>query len=135
MSGGFGPTGTVTFQLFGPADPACAGTPIATFPDVALIDGTATSPPVITEVVGTHRWVATYNGDVNNVPVTGSCDDPAEQTTVVAPAVPPDPGTNPPDTGPSGTGFCHFPFPTSCPPPGSRAPSRSGSARSIPPWR
>ena len=102
--GGFGPTGTVTFQLFGPADPACAGTPIATFPDVALVDGTATSPPVITEVVGTHRWVATYNGDVNNVPVTGSCDDPAEQTTVVAPAVPPDPGTNPPDTGPPDTG-------------------------------
>ena len=30
--GGFGPTGTVTFQLFGPADPASAGTPIATFP-------------------------------------------------------------------------------------------------------
>ena len=89
--GGFGPTGTVTFQLFGPADPACASTPLATFLDVALVDGTATSPAVITEVVGTYRWVARYNGDANNMPVTGSCDDPTEHTTVVAPAEPPGP--------------------------------------------
>ena len=99
--GGFGPTGTVTFQLFGPADPACVSTPLATFLDVALVDGTATSPAVITEVVGTYRWVARYNGDANNMPVTGSCDDPTEHTTVVAPA---DPDTGPPDPGPPDTG-------------------------------
>ena len=39
VSGGVGLTGTVTFQLFGPADPACAGTPIATFRRRAFIDG------------------------------------------------------------------------------------------------
>ena len=101
--GGFGPTGTVTFRLFGPADPACSGTPLATFPDVALVNGTATSPAVVTEVVGTYRWVATYNGDANNTPVTGSCDDPTEHTTVVAPPEPVEPETVPPVPAPSGT--------------------------------
>ena len=98
--GGFGPTGTVTFQLFGPTDPACVGTPLATFPDVSLVDGTATSPAVVTDVVGIYRWVATYNGDANNVAVTGSCDDPTEQTTVVAPAEPVQPEIVPPTTIP-----------------------------------
>ena len=97
VGGGFDPTGTVTFRLYGPADPACAGTPLATFLDVALVDGSATSPAVATEAVGTYRWVATYNGDANNVPVTGSCDDPAEHTTVLAP--------DDPDTGTEGTGL------------------------------
>ena len=98
--GGFGPTGTVTFQLFGPTDPTCASTPLATFPGVSLIDGTATSPAVVTDVVGIYRWVATYNGDANNVAVTGSCDDPAEHTTVVAPTEPVQPEIVPPTTIP-----------------------------------
>ncbi len=120
--GGFGPTGTVTFRLFGPADPACTGTPLATFLDVALVDGTATSPAVITEVVGTYRWVATYNGDANNTPVTGSCDDPTEHTTVVAPAEPVDPETVPPTPTPPNPAPPN-PGPPNVAPPGPGVPT------------
>jgi hypothetical protein len=72
---------TVTFDLFGPSDPACAGTPIFTS-TVPLSNGVAVSASFTPVDVGTYRWVATYDGDVNNVSVSGSCGDPTESRDV-----------------------------------------------------
>ncbi|WP_285617860.1 vWA domain-containing protein [Actinoallomurus iriomotensis] len=80
LTGGFHPTGTVTFQLFGPGDTACT-TPIATRTGTVSGSGTATSGNVAAGGVGTYRWVASYSGDDSNNPVTSSCGD--EQVVVV----------------------------------------------------
>ena len=99
VSGGFSPTGTVTFALYGPGDTTCSGTNLvsgmAGFANVALSGGSATSPDFATSQVGTYNWIATYNGDVNNNAVSSNCGDEA---VVVKPATPnivtvPTPGT------------------------------------------
>jgi len=86
LTGGFKPTGTVTFRLYGPGDATCA-TPV--FSAVATVSGSAVSPAYRPPTAGPYRWVASYGGDANNVPVAGSCGDPAETVTVPGtPAVP-----------------------------------------------
>jgi hypothetical protein len=72
VGGGLSPTGTVTFTLFGPTDPTCAGTPFATTNGI-LVNRTATSGNVTSGPVGTYNWVAVYNGDANNASVTSPC--------------------------------------------------------------
>ncbi len=73
MSGGFTPTGNVTFDLFAPTDATCTGTPVFTAADRPLSAGSATSGPFSTTAVGTFHWTATYNGDTNNTAVTSGC--------------------------------------------------------------
>ncbi len=63
--------GTVTFELFGPDDDACGGTPVFTSTVVLTLNdagdgGTATSAEYTPLLAGTYRWVASYSGDVNN---------------------------------------------------------------------
>jgi hypothetical protein len=79
LSGGFNPTGTVTFQLFGPGDTTCS-TPIATRTG-AVSGGSASSGNIAAGGVGTYRWVAGYSGDASNNPVTSACGD--EQVVIV----------------------------------------------------
>ncbi|HEV7755127.1 MAG TPA: ice-binding family protein [Mycobacteriales bacterium] len=69
--GGASPTGTVTFTLYGPGDNSCANA-IATRTG-ALTGGTASSGNVSAGGAGTYNWVATYNGDADNRPVTSPC--------------------------------------------------------------
>ena len=76
------PSGTVTFELFGPADENCTGTPVfTTDPAIAVSGGTAVSDftPL---VAGTYRWRATYNGDDNNMQVIGECGGDYETSTI-----------------------------------------------------
>jgi uncharacterized repeat protein (TIGR01451 family) len=68
VTGGFNPTGTVTFNLYN--NPNGTGTPLFTDANVPLSGGTATSRGYTTTAPGTVYWVATYNGDSNNNPVT-----------------------------------------------------------------
>src|SRR6185437_11762318 len=82
VSGGFNPTGTVTFNLY--SNPNGTGTPLFTDTE-ALAGGSATSATYVATATGTDYWVATYNGDSNNVSVTsGTKDEPV----VVSPATP-----------------------------------------------
>ena len=101
--------GTVTFMLYGPDDVDCSNV-IFTSPNRPLTlnagatAGTATSaPPFTPTAAGTYRWIASYSGDANNLPVAGNCFSANEQTLVrprpeiavvktVAPAVRPVPG-------------------------------------------
>ena len=78
--------GTVTFRLYGPNDATCSGAP--TFTDTRPLTlnsaqtGTAQSTSFTPGSPGVYRWVATYNGDVNNTPVSGACGEPSETRTV-----------------------------------------------------
>ena len=83
VSGGFNPTGTVTFDLYNNSNGA--GTPLFTDANVALVNGTATSAGYIATVTGTDYWVATYNGDANNSSVTSGI---ALEPIAVTPATP-----------------------------------------------
>jgi hypothetical protein len=66
---GINPTGTVTFNLYN--NPTASGTPLFTDTET-LSGGVATSKGYTPTASGTDYWVATYNGDANNLPVTGS---------------------------------------------------------------
>ena len=64
VSGGFNPTGTVTFNLYN--NSTGTGPALFTDPDVPLVSGVATSTGYTATATGTDYWVATYNGDANN---------------------------------------------------------------------
>ncbi len=81
--GGYNPTGTVTFNLYN--NPNGTGTPL--FADTEpLSGGTATSKGYTATAVGTDYWVATYNGDSNNNPVSSGAA--SEPVTIIATASP-----------------------------------------------
>ena len=83
-------TGTVTFRLYGPDDPNCAGTPVYTDADKPVSSGLVSSGEYTTASAGTYRWVATYEATtLTSQPVTAatSCGD-ASETTAVAKATP-----------------------------------------------
>jgi uncharacterized repeat protein (TIGR01451 family) len=86
VSGGFNPTGTVTFNLYNNPN----GTGPALFTDTEpLVNGMATSAGYTATATGTDYWVATYNGDSNNNPVTsGTASEPVVITPVITPATP-----------------------------------------------
>ena len=82
VSGGLNPTGTVTFQLFGPGDTTCSGTPVFISSDQPLSSGVAQSGSFTPTATGTYEWVATYNGDDANLTAVSGCGD--EPVTLVA---------------------------------------------------
>ncbi len=75
------PTGTVTFNVYGPSDPACASAPALTA-TAALSGGSATSSSFTPARTGAYRVVAAYGGDANYLPSASSCGDPGETVTV-----------------------------------------------------
>ena len=83
VSGGNNPTGTVTFNLYGPDDATCA---TSIFTDTKpLVAGVATSASFVANVGGTYRWIASYSGDANNNAVSGACNDENESVFVNQP--------------------------------------------------
>jgi WD40-like Beta Propeller Repeat len=73
VTGGVGPSGTVTFSLYAPADLGCAS---AVFTNTrSLSGGSATSADYVAMQAGTYHWIAVYDGDANNNIVTGRCTD------------------------------------------------------------
>ena len=90
LSGGYNPTGTITFNLYPPTVSGCDGE--AAFNYVATVsgDGTyATSGGPIANALGTWHWTADYSGDSNNNPVSSGCQ--AEPVVITSPP-PPDQG-------------------------------------------
>ncbi len=74
VTGGYNPTGTVTFALYN--NSTASGTALFTDTET-LSGGTATSKGYTATATGTDYWVATYNGDSNNVSVTsGTASEP-----------------------------------------------------------
>jgi uncharacterized repeat protein (TIGR01451 family) len=75
--------GTITFKAWGPSDtPDCTGAPL--FTDTVAVNGPGnyTSGDFTPDTAGTYYWIASYSGDVNNQPSTGSCGDQGETSTI-----------------------------------------------------
>jgi hypothetical protein len=89
LSGGMGPTGFISFRLYGPNDASCSATPVFTDEIVVTANGDYLSGSFIPTATGTYRWVASYSGDDNNdLAGPTTCGDPAETVDVVLSAQP-----------------------------------------------
>lgn len=76
-----GPTGTMTFTLYGPSNPTCAGAPIFTSTKAVSGNGSYTSDP-FTAAAGNYQWIARYSGDANNYGAATTCSDPANAAAI-----------------------------------------------------
>lgn len=83
LTGGFNPSGTIDFALYGPGDTTCSGTPVL-HQQVNVNNGNGTYSTSNTTYhatdEGTYRWQSTYSGDNNNLSVTSTCG--TEQFTI-----------------------------------------------------
>ncbi|HVF73344.1 MAG TPA: DUF4394 domain-containing protein [Chthoniobacterales bacterium] len=77
ISGSATPGGTLTFQLFGPNDNSCGGSPI--FTSVVSVNGNGNynSGSFTPTAPGEYTWSVTYSGDGDhNAPVSSGCGGP-----------------------------------------------------------
>jgi uncharacterized repeat protein (TIGR01451 family) len=81
LSGGseFDGSGTITFNLYGPGDSDCSGTPAYTETVSADHNGdfSTSNSSVQAGLAGTWNWTATFSGDGNNGKAAGACGDEA----------------------------------------------------------
>src|SRR5262249_55482781 len=82
------PTGTITFNLYGPNDTSCAGPTAFTTTKAVNGNGAYQSPAFAPTAAGTYRWVASYGGGANNNTVGGACNDANETVNVPAAVTP-----------------------------------------------
>src|SRR5438552_6337750 len=79
LSGGYSPTGTITFDLYDPSN-------AVVYTDVVTVSGNGTYTTAsgnnpggyLPTVIGTYQWVATYSGDANNTAVASANGDEPE---------------------------------------------------------
>ncbi len=73
LAGGYAPTGTITFQIYGPVAAGCAK-PL--FVDTVAVtgNGTFSSDPFVAQRPGRYSFVASYSGDASNQGATEPCD-------------------------------------------------------------
>jgi hypothetical protein len=87
LSAGLGtPSGSITFNLYGPGDATCSQTPAYT--QTVTVNGNGTYSTTNTgattfhaTTAGTWRWASSYTGDAFNLPATSACG--VEQFTIV----------------------------------------------------
>ncbi len=85
-AGAANPTGTVTFQVFGPNNNTCTGPPVFQSTKPVAANGTSTSAPYVVNLAGVYRFVATYSGDANYESRNSPCNSPGESVVVTSPA-------------------------------------------------
>ena len=88
LVGGTAPTGSITFNLFGPNDATCTGAVAFTSTVPVNGNGTYTSASFTPVAIGTYRWIANYGGDTNNAPTANACNA-ANESVLVSAAVAP----------------------------------------------
>jgi hypothetical protein len=73
LSNGENPTGTITFEAFGPGDPTCQGPSV--FDDSAEVTGNGvyTTGNTPASQLGTYHWSAEYSGDGENEAASSLC--------------------------------------------------------------
>lgn len=81
-SGPNGPTGTLTFKLYGPNDMICANGSIFTASVPVNGVGTYPSPAFHPTLLGTYQWTVGYSGDANNWWAGTTCTDSANHVEV-----------------------------------------------------
>ncbi len=80
LSGGYNPTGTITFTAY--SDAACT---TEVFSDTVAVDmgnGDYTSGAYTTTAAGSIYWIASYSGDDSNTSAAGECGDDGETSVV-----------------------------------------------------
>jgi PKD repeat protein len=82
LSGGFQPTGSITFTVFNAA--GCLGSPVFTSVKTVSGNGAYTSAAFTVPAAGTYYWVALYSGDGSNAAFNTTCGDPNEVLTVLS---------------------------------------------------
>ncbi len=102
LTGGMAPTGSITFLLFPPSDPTCAGRVVSAKSTVPVTNpASTTSDPFNPTTPGTYHWIAVYTGDLHNGASQGACTDPGETVVVTpGPAKPGTPAAGSPSTPP-----------------------------------
>jgi hypothetical protein len=98
LTGGYEPTGTITWKLYGPSDTSCSAANPPTVTDTVNGNGDYTSPALTPSATGIYHWVASYSGDANNeaVPPVGCTDTNETLVLTTPPPTPPTPPTTPP---------------------------------------
>jgi hypothetical protein len=87
LTGGFSPTGSVTFKLYGPTDLSCSGMP-AYIESAVLANGTAaTVTGFASSSAGTWHWAAYYSGDAANNPASSGCAAEVVQVSKASPTL------------------------------------------------
>jgi 6-phosphogluconolactonase (cycloisomerase 2 family) len=82
LSGALGPSGVVTFDVYGPGDSGCVSS-LASSTAVVSGNGTYSSASFTPSVPGTYVWTASYGGDgVNAAQGPTSCSAPAAAVSV-----------------------------------------------------
>lgn len=74
LNGANAPTGTISFDLYGPGDKTCAGAPLASNTLAVSGNGSYESAEFTPTQAGAYRWKAAYSGDAENNPVSGACE-------------------------------------------------------------
>ncbi|HET7444197.1 MAG TPA: hypothetical protein VFJ57_06020 [Solirubrobacterales bacterium] len=82
LSGGFSPTGSLTFEAFGPSDATCANTAAYTKTVTVAGNGNYGSGNFTNTLAGSYRWKIAYSGDTNNAAATSLCGAANETSTV-----------------------------------------------------
>jgi hypothetical protein len=82
LSGGFNPTGMLTFSIYGPADTTCSQALLATSTATVHGNGNYASGVFTPAHTGTYKFVASYSGDAQNHPVSTTCNDAGESVVV-----------------------------------------------------
>ena len=109
LSGGFNPTGTITFSLFF-SNASCTGTPV--FKSIVSVNnnGYYASQPFKPQTTGAYQWDTSYTGDPNNFPSRSRCGNSSESMTVNATPSAPPPQPPPGQNGsPPGGSFIGLP--------------------------
>ena len=74
LSGGWLPTGSLTFRLYDPSQTTCARTPAYVFTAAVTGAGTyVTTPGFAATSRGIWRWTVEYSGDGSNTALVTSC--------------------------------------------------------------
>jgi len=86
LSGAFNPTGSITFNLYGPNDTNCSGAII--FTKTVTVSGNGSYPSstaangYVPTAAGDYRWIANYSGDSNNAATANTCNGANENVTI-----------------------------------------------------
>ncbi len=99
LSGGYNPTGTITFYLFAPGVTPNPTDSNNVYSDTVTVDGNGTysSGGYVPTTAGIDQWVALYSGDPNNNGVTSAYGSEPETVSPASPAM---------NTTPGGTVTC-----------------------------
>ena len=85
LSGGNNPTGTISFQVYGPWDSTC-NTPVSPAPSSVAVNGNATynSGNITATTTGIYKFTSSYSGDSKNLAVSTNCGSAGNSVVVTA---------------------------------------------------